>query len=52
MERDKILMSQYFSEVLIGEGYSVDFRNVVFAVINDHNSVDNNYEIFHKNLNN
>jgi len=50
-KNDPNLMSQYFSEVLIGEGYSVDFRNVVFAVINDHNSVDNNYEIFHKNLN-
>lgn len=51
-KNDPNLMSKYFSEVLIGEGYSVDFKNVVFAVINDHNSVDNNYEIFHKNLNN
>jgi uncharacterized protein (TIGR02452 family) len=50
-KNDPNLMSQYFSEVLIGEGYSVDFKNIVFAVINDHNSVDNNYEIFHKNLN-
>lgn len=51
-KNDPNLMSKYFSEVLIGEGYSVDFKNIVFAVINDHNSVDNNYEIFHKNLNN
>lgn len=50
-KNDPNLMSQYFSEILTGEGYSVDFKNVVFAVINDHNSVDNNYEIFHKNLN-
>jgi uncharacterized protein (TIGR02452 family) len=51
-KNDPNLMSQYFSEVLIGEGYSVDFKNVVFAVINDHNSVGNNYDIFYKNLNN
>lgn len=51
-KNDPNLMSKYFSEVLIGEGYSVDFKNIVFAVINDHNSVSNNYEIFYKNLNN
>lgn len=51
-KNDPNLMSQYFSEVLIGEGYSVDFKNVVFAVINDHNSVGKNYDIFYKNLNN
>jgi uncharacterized protein (TIGR02452 family) len=50
-KNDPNLMSQYFSEILTGEGYSIDFKNVVFAIINDHNSVDNNYEIFYKNLN-
>lgn len=50
-KNDPNVMSQYFAEVLIGEGYSVDFKNIVFAIINDHNSVDNNYEIFYKNLN-
>ena len=48
---DPTTMSQYFSEVLIGEGYSVDFDNVVFAIINDHNSVGNNFDIFNNKFN-
>ena len=48
---DPTTMSQYFSEVLIGEGYSVDFYNIVFAIINDHNSVGNNFDIFNNKFN-
>ena len=48
---DPTTMSQYFSEVLIGEGYSVDFDNIVFAIINDHNSVGNNFDIFNNKFN-
>jgi uncharacterized protein (TIGR02452 family) len=48
---DPTTMSQYFSEVLIGEGYSVDFDNIVFAIINDHNSVGNNFDIFNNHFN-
>ena len=48
---DPTTMSQYFSEVLIGEGYSVDFDNIVFAIINDHNSVGNNFGIFNNRFN-
>jgi uncharacterized protein (TIGR02452 family) len=45
------LMAQYFSEVLVGEGYNLNFKNVVFAIINDHNSVGNNFEIFNNEFN-
>ncbi|MCK9476572.1 MAG: TIGR02452 family protein [Candidatus Muirbacterium halophilum] len=31
---------------LFKEWAIVDFDNIVYAVINDHNSVDNNYKIF------
>ena len=48
---DPTTMAQYFSEVLIGEGYSVDFNNIVFAIINDHNSVGNNFDIFNNQFN-
>ncbi len=50
-KNDPKIISQYFSEVLVGEGYNVDFKNVIFAVINDHNSVGNNFEIFNKQFN-
>ena len=48
---DPTTMSQYFGEVLVGEGYSVDFDNIVFAIINDHNSVGNNFDIFNNKFN-
>jgi uncharacterized protein (TIGR02452 family) len=48
---DPTTMSQYFSEVLVGEGYNLNFKNVVFAIINDHNSVGNNFEIFNNEFN-
>jgi uncharacterized protein (TIGR02452 family) len=50
-KNDPTTMSQYFSEVLVGEGYSVDFDNIVFAIINDHNSVGNNFDIFNNHFN-
>ena len=39
-------MSDMFSQILIDEGYSSFYDNVIFAIINDHNSVGNNYSIF------
>ena len=39
-------MSNFFHEILIKEGYSGLFDKVIFAIINDHNSVDNNYTKF------
>lgn len=48
---DPQTMANYFKEILIGEGYSSYFDNVIFAIINDHNSVGNNFEIFDKTFN-
>lgn len=42
-------MASMFREILVNEGYGTYFKNVVFAIINDRNSVGNNYEIF-KNI--
>ena len=35
-----------FHDILIKEGKRTMFNNIVFGVINDENSVDNNYQIF------
>ena len=43
-------MATMFKEVLDDENYATRFKNVIFAIINDHNSVGNNYEIFKKIL--
>ena len=40
-----------YKKILIEEGYSSLYDNVIFGVINDRNSVANNFEIFSKNLN-
>lgn len=42
---------ELFSDILINEGYINLYDNVVFGIINDHNSVDNNFEIFNKIFN-
>lgn len=47
---DPQIMSNFFEQVLIGEGYASLYKNVVFAIINDHNSVGNNFNIFSNNL--
>ena len=39
-------ISDFFYDILIYEGYANYFDNVVFAIINDHNSVNDNYNIF------
>jgi hypothetical protein len=39
-------MANFFKQVLIEEGYDSLYDNIVFAIINDHNSVGSNYEIF------
>jgi len=43
-------VSKYFKEILVEECYSSYFENVLFSIINDHNSVGNNYDIFSKIL--
>lgn len=43
---DTIIMSQYFYDILITEGYSNKFEKVIFAIINDNNSIKNNFKIF------
>ena len=48
---DPKVMSGLFSDILINEGYINLYDNVVFGIINDHNSVDNNFEIFNKTFN-
>lgn len=45
-KNDPIRVSKLFEEFAYG-----DFDNIVYAVINDHNSVSNNYEIFKNTLN-
>jgi uncharacterized protein (TIGR02452 family) len=40
-------MAKMFKDVL-DEGYDCIFDNVIFAIINDHNSVGNNYDEFRK----
>jgi uncharacterized protein (TIGR02452 family) len=44
-KNNPVQIASFFKEVL-DEGYDLYFDNVVFAIINDHNSVDNNLEIF------
>jgi uncharacterized protein (TIGR02452 family) len=43
---DPEVISGYFNEVLVSECYSQLFNKVIFAIINDENSVGNNFEIF------
>jgi len=43
-------VSEMFKNVMIRENFGGFYKNVVFAVINDHNSVDSNYEIFKSTL--
>lgn len=49
-KNDPEIMSKFFREILVDEGYAKLYDNVIFAIINDHNSVANNYSIFQKNL--
>lgn len=44
-KNNPVQIANFFKEVL-DEGYNSYFDNVVFAIINDHNSVDNNLEVF------
>lgn len=50
-KNDPKIISQMFYDILIDEGYNKYFRNIVFSIINDHNSVGNNYDIFYKTFN-
>ena len=50
-KNDPQIMSNLFHEILLREGYSNYFDNVVFAIINDHNSVGNNFNIFSETFN-
>lgn len=49
-KNDPEKISNYFKMVLIDEGYHSLYDKVIFAIINDHNSVSNNYKIFNKNI--
>lgn len=51
-DNDPLEMATMFKEVLVGENYASLFKRVTFAVINDHNSVGDNYDTFTKVLNN
>jgi uncharacterized protein (TIGR02452 family) len=51
-KNDPQKIAQYFKDAIIGEGYGALYKKIIFAVINDHNSVANNYEIFNKILTN
>lgn len=50
-KNDPNKIAKYFKEVIVDEGYGSNYKKIIFAVINDHNSVDNNYEIFNRILN-
>ena len=50
-KNDPYTIASYFKEILNGEGYAGLYNKVLFAVINDHNSVANNYSIFTKVFN-
>jgi hypothetical protein len=50
-KNDPEKVAQYFKDAIIGEGYGSLYKKIIFAVINDHNSVANNYEIFNTILN-
>ena len=50
-KNDPEIISSYFHEVLVQECYSGLFNQVVFAIINDHNSVGNNFGIFNNRFN-
>ena len=45
-KNEPVDISEAFYEVLVDEGYERLFTQVVFAIINDNNSVANNLEIF------
>jgi uncharacterized protein (TIGR02452 family) len=51
-KNDPEKIAQYFKDAIIGEGYGALYKKIIFAVINDHNSVGNNYEIFNRILTN
>jgi uncharacterized protein (TIGR02452 family) len=48
-KNDPQTIANFFHEILVLEEYKYMFNKVIFAVINDNNSVGNNYEIF-KNI--
>lgn len=47
-KNDPKIMAELFKEILEGGLLYTMFDNIVFAVINDANSVDNNYEVYKK----
>jgi uncharacterized protein (TIGR02452 family) len=49
-KNDPDVISKLFYKILVIEGYSNYFDSVVFAIINDRNSVGNNFDIFYQNL--
>ena len=47
-KNDPEIIANIFKKLLVNDGYSKYFEKVIFAIINDKNSVGNNYEIFKK----
>jgi uncharacterized protein (TIGR02452 family) len=45
-KNDPKIMSKFFKEVIFNEGFGLGFEKIIFGVINDHNSVGNNYHTF------
>lgn len=45
-KNDPNTIAKYFKEILIDNGYSSLYKNVIFAIINDHHALENNLEIF------
>jgi uncharacterized protein (TIGR02452 family) len=50
-DNDPTTMATYFKEILINENYSKLYKTISFSIINDHNSVGSNFEIFNQILN-
>ena len=48
-DNDPAKISRYFKEVIL-DGYGSNIKRIIFAIINDHNSVGNNFEIFKNTL--
>jgi uncharacterized protein (TIGR02452 family) len=45
-KNDPYEVAEFFNEVLLDEDYAIEFKTVVFAIINDNNSVADNLSIF------
>jgi hypothetical protein len=49
-KNDPHFVASLFKKVIFEEGFREHFQNIAFAILNDHNSTQNNYEIFKQTL--